>query len=311
MIYGKRYLKNVSKFALRKLFEHVQHLKLDVLPRHFYSEIPDIQQLKRTTYWKAPYSMINVAGIGLQSQITFVKECCTPSIIAEIKSKNILLRASQRNGEEGFGPTESAFLFAFIVNKKPKQVFQVGCGVSTAVCLMASEFAGYMPEIICVEPYPTAYLIQEAESQRITLIREKVELLDLIVVENLGDDLLFFVDSTHTLGPAGEVSRVILEMLPRLKAGARVHFHDINFPYDYDRHILDGALFFPHESVLLHAFLACNNRFRILASLSMLHYLSPDTLSACLPCYEPAENDEGLNKGTGHFPSSTYLEVVS
>jgi hypothetical protein len=123
--------------------------------------------------------------------------------------------------------------------------------------------------------------------------------------------VLFFVDSSHTLGPAGEVSRIILELLPRLKAGAWVHFHDITFPYDYDRHVLDSAFFFPHESILLHAFLAHSSRFRIAVSLSMLHYLAPSTLGECFSHYRPAGNDEGLQKGEGHFPSSTYLKVIA
>jgi len=308
----KRRLKNVSKLALRKLFEQGQRFGFDVLPCHFYSEIPAIRELRSSAHWKVPYSMMGVSGADIHSQLNFVKECCPPPIIEEIKTKDIHARASKRNGEEGFGPVEADFLYAFVATKRPKQIFQIGCGVSTAVCLLAAEYAGYTPEVICVEPYPTSYLVQEANQGRITLIRQKVQLLDLKVVETptLNDNVLFFVDSTHTLGPAGEVSRIILEMLPRLKAGAWVHFHDIKFPYDYDRHILDSTLFFQHESVLLHAFLSYNSRFRILASLSMLHYLSPEVLAQYLPNYQPAENDEGLNKGEGHFPSSTYLEVV-
>jgi len=65
---------------------------------------------------------------------------------------------------------------------------------------------------------------------------------------------LFFVDSTHTLGPAGEATRIILEFLPRLRKDVLIHFHDIVFPYDYTPDILDGAMFFPHES-------ACSTRF--------------------------------------------------
>ncbi len=34
----------------------------------------------------------------------------------------------------------------------------------------------------------------------------------------------------------------------------------------------------------------------------MLHYFSPEALAQYLPNYQPAENDEGLNKGEGHFP---------
>ncbi|HEY9706483.1 MAG TPA: class I SAM-dependent methyltransferase [Allocoleopsis sp.] len=306
----KRLLKNFSKLALRKIFEQGQRFGLDILPRHFYSEIPAIYELKNSTHWKTPYSMMGVSGADTQVQLNFVKECCPQPIIEEIKTKNIHTEASKRNGQEGFGTVEADFLFAFVGTKKPKQIFQIGCGVSTAVCLLAAEYAGYTPEIICVEPYPTNYLLQEKTQGRINLIQQKVQLLDLKIIETLSNNVLFFVDSTHTLGPGGEVSRIILEMLPRLKQGAYVHFHDIYFPYDYDRHILDSTSFFTHESVLLHAFLSYNSRFRVLASLSMLHYSSAKTLAEYLPNYQPAGNDEGLNQGEGNFPSSTYLEVV-
>ena len=168
--------------------------------------------------------------------------------------------SSQRNGEEGFGLVEADFLYAYVATRRPRQIFQIGCDVSTAVCLLAAEAAGYTPEVICVEPYPTPFLLEEAGARSITLLRTKVEFLQLNVIEDLGSDLLFFVDSSHALGPAGEVTRIILEMLPRLKAGACAHFHDITFPYDYNRHTLTSALFFQHERALLHAFLVCNCR---------------------------------------------------
>ncbi len=155
----KRRLKNVSKLVLRKLFEQGQRFGFDVLPRHFYSEIPPIRELRNSVHWKAPYSMMGVGGVDTQSQLNFVKECCPPPIIEEIKTKNIHAGASKINGEEGFGPVEADFLFAFVATRRPKQIFQIGCGVSTAVCLLAAEYAVYTPEVICVEPYPTNYLI--------------------------------------------------------------------------------------------------------------------------------------------------------
>jgi len=85
----KRRLKNASKFALRKIFEQGQRLGFDVLPRHFYSEIPDIRELKTSGHWKVPYSMIGLRGLDMQSQADFVRECCTPPIIEQIRSKNI------------------------------------------------------------------------------------------------------------------------------------------------------------------------------------------------------------------------------
>lgn len=155
----KRRLKNVYKLALHKLFVQGQRFGFDVLPRHFYSEIPNIRELRKSTHWKTPYSMMGVSGTDAQGQLKFVKDCCPPQIVEEIKTKNIHADSSKRNGQEGFGPVEADFLFAFVATQKPEQIFQIGCGVSTAVCLSACEYAGCKPEIICVEPYPTDYLL--------------------------------------------------------------------------------------------------------------------------------------------------------
>ena len=305
-----RALRNLGKGALRKVFEWSQRLGFDVLPRHFYSEIPSIRELAASTEWREPYSMEGVDGAEIASQLAFVRECCSPELIREIQSRRIHAEASERNGEPGFGPVEADFLFAFVAREKPPQIFQIGCGVSTAVCLAAAEYVGYSPEILCLEPYPTDFLLREAEEGRLKVIRKKAQELELETIRELDPKVFFFVDSTHTLGPAGEVSRIVLEMLPRLREGAWVHFHDIKFPYDYDRKILDSALFFQHESVLLHAFLVNNDRFRLLASLSMLHYACPDELAESLPGYRPAKNEAGLHRGDGHFPSSAFLRVV-
>lgn len=305
----KRKLRDVSKQTLRAVFELGQHLGFDLLPRHFYSEIPNIQNLRETESWRKPYPMTGVDGTDLAEQFDFVRDCCPPSMVEEIHDREILATASERNGRGGYGPVEADFLFAFVATHKPRQIFQIGCGVSTAVCLMAAEYEGYDPEVICVEPYPNDFLVQSNEKDKINLIPKKVENIELSTLDQLGSDLLFFVDSSHTLGPAGEVTRIILEMLPRLKKGTRVHFHDIHFPYDYRRGVLDSDLFFWHESALLMAFLTFNKTFRILVSQSMLHYSKPGKLQEYLPNYNPAPGKEGISKGEGDFPASTYLKV--
>ena len=305
-----RKVKNSSKSLLRKVFELGQHVGVDILPRRFYSEIPVIHELKRTEHWRKPYTMIGVAGADPERQMSLVRSCCTEDLIAHQRTAAIHERACRRNGADGFGPVESDFLFCFIARKRPQRILQIGCGVSTAVILDAFEWAGYRPEITCIEPYPNAFLREAAQEGLIQLIPEKVELLDLDVGELVGEGDLFFVDSTHTLGPAGEVSRIILEMLPRLSKGAWVHFHDITFPYDYSRKVLTKALNFWHESVLLHAFLAFNPQYEIAASLSMLHYERKEALQELLPNYRPQEDEFGLEASPGHFPASTYLRKV-
>jgi hypothetical protein len=304
-----RSFRNVAKSAMHKVFVLGQRCGVDILPRHFYSEIPCIRSLARDHAWRSPFSMTGVNGVDLSNQLRNLSAICTHDVKKELAVRGIQDAAAAMNGVAGFGTVEADCLYAFVRTRQPKQIFQIGCGVSTAVCLLAAGEAGYSPQIICVEPFPTDFLSAQAAAGSIKLLSTPAQQLDLAIVEGLGSDLLFFVDSTHTLGPAGEVTRIILEMLPRLQPGADVHFHDIRFPYDYDRRLLTEALFFQHESPLLHAFLCGNERFEIQFSLSMLHYAAPDQLKACFSRYAPAPNRDGLEAGPGHFPSSIYLRV--
>jgi predicted O-methyltransferase YrrM len=306
----KRVVTNAVKRLLARAFAVGQRLGVDILPRHFYSEIPDLRELRRTEHWRKPFSMIGVRGADPDEQLAFVRSLMTDDVRRRIARGDIHATACARNGEPGYGPVEADLLYAFVFAQRPQRIVQIGCGVSTAVCLLAASEAAYRPTITCVEPYPSAFLRTAARSAEIVLIPQPVETLDDGFLADLGPDDLFFVDSSHTLGPAGEVTRIVLEMLPRLAAGVRVHFHDIWFPYDYSGGILNGELFFWHETALLHAFLAGNRRTRILASLSMLHYARRAALAQLIPTYKPRTDSDGLAAGPGHYPSSIFLEVA-
>lgn len=299
-------LKRALKRSLAHVFHLGQRLGVDVLPRHFYSEIPDIAKLRRTREWRKPFGMLGVRGADLASQRAFVRQTVEANG-ATAFPPNLHEAACRRNGEPGFGRIESRFLYAFVRANRPARIIQVGCGVSTAVCLAAIADARYPGKVTCIEPYPTDFLLEADRNGEIELVQSPVESLAPEFLQQLGQGDLFFVDSTHTLGPAGEVSRIVLEMLPRLPDGAYAHFHDIAFPYDYQGDILTTALFCWHETALLHAFLAYNERFRILASLSMLHFGDPACLRDLFADYQPRVTDDGLTVEEGDYPSSIYL----
>jgi len=306
----KRNLKDLGKLGLRKMFEMGQRIGINVLPCHFYSEIPNIRELKTEDHWKKPSSMIGIRGAEIETQFDFARECCNEELIDRQRKKDIYDYACRKNGDSGYGSIEADFLYCFIYNKKPKKIVQVGCGVSTAVILLAAEEAGYSPEIICIDPYPTQFLVRLQKEKIIKLIAQKAQLVSIETMTDLGNQGFLFVDSTHTVKPGSEVNKLILEILPRLKKGGWVHFHDIYFPFDYSRHILTTELFFQNETALLHGFLINNCKYSLKVALSMLHYANPEELKKLLPNYSPAGNQFGLNTSRGHFPSSAYLEVV-
>jgi hypothetical protein len=212
--------------------------------------------------------------------------------------------------DEGYGIIEADFLYCFLRHLRPAKIVQVGCGVSTAVALLASDDeVGYNPTIICIEPYPTVFLRDAHTSGRITLIQKKLQDIKIECCKWINEGDLFFVDSSHTLGPAGEVSQIILEILPRLVPAAYVHFHDIWLPYEYSPEILSSSLFFWHETALLYAFLCMNARYRIALSLSLLHHVRRSELELCFPYMEPAEFVDGVMSKEGHYPSAIYLRT--
>lgn len=309
---GTSRVRFAGRHALRRAFEACQRLGVDVLPRHFYSSIPDIRALRAEHRWRAPYSMAGLSDASIEAQVAFVRACCPRETVERLGAGTAIYDESCKdNGANGYGPLEGLFLFCFVSTNRPAKIVQVGAGVSTSMILRAAQFAGYRPHIECVDPYPTAMLQKLSASGAIKLVVRPAQDVELDELTDLRAGDLLFVDSTHTVKPGSEVNRLILEVLPRLASGVFAHFHDVLFPYDYYPTVLSEDLFFWNESVLLHAFLCGNSAWRLRASLSMLHHLAPNELRTVLPAYRPARFDDGIIRSRAdgrHFPSAAYLQ---
>jgi hypothetical protein len=303
---GKELGKELGKRALHRLFTAGQRVGVDVLPRHFYSAVPDLHVLRTSTQWRTPRTMTGIRGHEVDGQERALAALFTPEVTRVLRARDVYAEACAANGAVGFGPIEAQVLYAFVATHRPARVVQVGAGVSTAIVLAASRDAAIDVPVTCVDPFPTAYLRDLAARGEIRLLArpaQEVALADL----DVGAGGLLFVDSTHTVKPGSEVNRLVLDVLPQLPAGAWAHFHDVTFPYDYPPELLHQTLFFWNETALLLAYLADNPRAAIEISLSMLHDARPDAIARHLPGYRPARHDRGLQVGPGHFPSSTYL----
>lgn len=298
---------------LRLVFNFFQTLKINVLPNHFYTSIPDFTYLKGKDFWKKPTSMYGINGIDIDQQFAFTK-ACVDSIEDKsiLQNKEVLSSAVKDQNEEGYGVLEADFLYCFIYKHQPKKIIQIGCGISTSIILRASKDAGYKVDLVCVEPYPSSYLQKLSNQGDITLISEAAQVVKLETLIDLQNGDMFFVDSTHTVKVGSEVNRVILEVLPRLSTGVFVHFHDIFFPYDFQRNI-NTTSFFWSEGTLLQAFLINNPKYTIRQAQGMLHYEAKKEMVKLFPNYKPQDDDGGLPQGTTqgkHFPAAIYLQVI-
>lgn len=307
-----RSLKTFAKRRWHRLFRLLQRFGINLLPEHFYSAVPNLADLERRNDWRRPRSMHGILQRDIDAQVALLDTWLSPHADV-LHSRSIHREAFVGGGADGgYGEIEAEVLFGFVATNKPRRIVQVGCGVSTAICVSAAERGGYKPDIVCLEPYPSAYLQEAARKGSIRLVAQFAQTVDYDVIADLEGGDLLFIDSTHAVKPGSEVNYLIYEVLPRLKPGVWVHFHDIYFPYDYARDALDGDMLFPQESSLLYAFLTGNGRFKVEASLSMIHYARPDALRALIPKYRPNGQIDGLRAGPdGHFPSAAWLRVVA
>jgi len=297
---------------LYRLFRVGQHAGFDILPRHFYSSIPDFRELGRDANWKLPRSMVGVNGVDVDEQLGFLRSCCTAENLDRLATLDVNAHARSQYGDEGYGPIEAEFLYCFIAAKQPKRVIQVGAGYSTAVILLAAQDGPQPIQLTCIEPYPSPYLQKMATEGKLNLIPKRAQEVPVGTMIDLRNGDLLFIDSTHTVKVGSEVNQLILEVLPRLAPGVYIHFHDIFFPYDYHPD-LQTVLFFHSESTLLHAFLIQNPHYTIRTSMSMLHYAKTNDLKALFPRYRPASNDHGLRMSPqqrSHFPTAIYLQCI-
>ena len=54
----------------------------------------------------------------------------------------------------------------------------------------------------------------------------------------------------------------MFEILPILKPGVYIHFHDIRYPFEYSKQLINSKVFW-NEAYLLRSFLMFNNSFKI------------------------------------------------
>jgi hypothetical protein len=111
-----------------------------------------------------------------------------------------------------FPPLDALTYWHFL--KSAKRVVEVGCGYSTGLALKS----GVVVTAIDPEPrimYPeTAYLIKPVQE------------IDPKIFSELEADDILFIDSSHIYQDGSDVKYLIDLILPSLKKGVLVHFHD-------------------------------------------------------------------------------------
>jgi predicted O-methyltransferase YrrM len=160
-----------------------------------------------------------------------------------------------------FGPIDAEVLYSVVRHFRPQKIIEVGSGFSTRIIRKAIGDGGLSTKVTCIDPCPRASIQAYADEY----IASPVEALPPSrIVEQLGENDILFIDSSHKVVPGGDVPFLFLEILPRLRRNVLVHVHDIFFPFEYPEKMIVDAGWEWCEQYLAHAFLAYNQAFDLL-----------------------------------------------
>lgn len=213
---------------------------LFVPPGHFYSPIVDPAEADRhLARLAAEGARETLPGIAIdRARMRALWDSLTPFLNEAPFEAGVAagLRYHFENPSYAWG--DGLMLHAMLRHLRPRRVVEVGSGYSSACLLDTLE--RYQPEdcdVTFVEPYPELLrsLLGSAVDRR-RLQASRVQDCPLSVFTALEADDILFIDSTHVLKTGSDVWFELFRVLPALKPGVVVHFHDMFWPFEYPRH---------------------------------------------------------------------------
>jgi predicted O-methyltransferase YrrM len=159
-----------------------------------------------------------------------------------------------------FDSVDAEVLYSIIRRFKPARIVEVGSGFSTRAMRRAILDGSLHTRLTSIDPIPRIDVANFADEQ----IRTPVETLEVSrLVELLQANDILFIDSSHLITTGGDVIFLCLEVLPELRPGIFVHFHDIFLPFEYPQSWVVDFRWGWNEQYLVQAFLYNNSEFEI------------------------------------------------
>jgi hypothetical protein len=277
-------------------FRVLQNMGLHIVPNHFYEPVPDTRHIPED-FWKSPSGLVGI-DIKEDAQLTLLQDFCgmyKPEF-EQFQNSTSISSNGFSLANKSFGSVDAEILYCMIRHFKPNTVIEIGSGNSTRVSSMAILKNGHESaapgKLIAIEPYPSA-AIESGFPGLTRLIKAPVQSVPLAEFESLGENDILFIDSSHVLKEGSDVQFEFLEIVPRLKKGTIVHFHDIFLPFPYPRSWVVDELRFWNEQYILQALLAFNNSFEVLWAGNYMSYRHPEALRQAFPSYRPGKTAPG------------------
>lgn len=265
----------------------VRENRMRWLPGHFYSPIPALHSVlaDEARIFAIPDRLPGI-DLHLDEQLELVDQLSQYGPGQPFHpTKTPGLRYYFENPSFGYG--DGIVMYSMLRHLRPKRLIEIGGGFSSALALDTNDRSlDRTMRCTFIEPYPDFLrgLLRPSDFDDHTLLPVPVQSVDVELFRELGPGDVLFVDSTHVAKVGSDVNHIFSEILPILRPGVVVHFHDVTYPFEYPKEWISGGISW-NEAYLLRAFLMFNSDFRILLFNSHLGHLHRDRLLTALPLY--------------------------
>src|ERR1700733_8138661 len=276
-------------------FRTMEKMGIHVVPNHFYEPVPDTRSIPEG-FWERPSELI---GIDLD-------EAAQLALLEEFRSKYKTEYEQLSNPKSApfgftlpnrsFSSVDAEILYCMIRYFRPNRIMEIGSGnstlVSAAAILRNSRETGSVASLIAVEPYPNG-ILENGFPGLTRLTKAPVQSVPLKEFESLRENDILFIDSSHVLKTASDVQYEYLEIVPRVKKGVIIHFHDIFLPFSYPKAWVVNELRFWNEQYVLQALLAFNKSFTVLWAGNYMNHKHANALRQAFDSYSAQQTAPG------------------
>lgn len=257
-----------------------------VPPGHFYSAVPRLADIRARASHIFDRSRRAVWGINLRE----AEQLALLEHFSEYY-RDQPFQATHKEGyryffeNDAYSYSDALFLHCMLRHVRPKRVIEVGSGYSSAATLDTCEFfLGNAVDCTFIDPYADLLrsILKLGDTERIHIIEKPLQDVPVTVFECLRENDILFIDSTHVSRVGSDVNYIFFEILPLLRPGVFIHFHDVFWPFEYpESWIEEGRQW--QEDYVLRAFLEFNQAFEIVVFNTFLETFHRDWFEEYMP----------------------------
>jgi predicted O-methyltransferase YrrM len=232
------------------------HKKLAFPPGHYYSPIFTGSQL--TT---KQYDLVGI-DLNLKKQLALLNSFKSVSSTFPFSlSPNATQRYYLDN--EFYTGYDAMTLYCMLLTHKPNKIIEVGSGYSSALMLDVCELHNFKTELLFIEPNPERLESLIRKNDQCKIEKTEVQRVTIEQFKSLEEGDFLFIDSSHILKTDSDLACLLFNVLPVLKPGVLIHFHDVFYPFEYPDNWIFGGFRSWNELYALRAYLMDNQKYEI------------------------------------------------